>query len=110
GHAFEALAGYGELLHGEAVSIGMLCASRLAERRGLIGGDVTRRQQNLLQALKLPTKIPDKLLEQPREILARMQLDKKTESGILRFVLPTRLGYVELIAGIPDEDVLAALR
>src|SRR5206468_3515601 len=36
GHAFEALAGYGQLLHGEAVAIGMIHASRLAERRGLI--------------------------------------------------------------------------
>src|SRR5690606_34866041 len=35
-HAFEALAGYGELLHGEAVAIGMVCASRLAERLGRI--------------------------------------------------------------------------
>jgi 3-dehydroquinate synthase len=109
-HAFEALAGFGELLHGEAVSIGMLCASRLAARRGLISDEVTERQRNLLQRLKLPTSVPDGLLQRPMEIVARMQLDKKTESGILRFVLPTRLGNVELIAGIPDADVVAALR
>ncbi len=109
-HAFEALAGYGELLHGEAVSIGMICASRLAERRGLIGPDVTERQLHLLQALRLPTEVPEALLKEPGEIVARMQLDKKTEAGILRFVLPVRMGYVELIAGIPDVDIVAALR
>jgi 3-dehydroquinate synthase len=109
-HAFEALAGYGQLLHGEAVAIGMICASRLAERRGLIGSDVTHRQHDLLRALKLPTSVPDALLKNPQEIVSRMQLDKKTEAGILRFVLPVRMGYVELIAGIPDADVVAALR
>ena len=51
GHAFEALAGYGELLHGEAVAIGMVYASRLAERRGLIDASLTERQVALLQAL-----------------------------------------------------------
>lgn len=110
GHAFETLAGYGELLHGEAVSIGMLCASRLAAKRGLIDDEVTERQLRLLTALKLPVEIPAKLRDRPQEIVARMQLDKKTESGILRFVLPTRMGNVELIAGIPEVDVLAALR
>lgn len=108
-HAFEALSGYGELLHGEAVSIGMLCASRLAARRGLIGDEVTERQYKLLADLRLPTDVPQRLLYDPREILARMQLDKKTESGILRFVLPTRVGNVELIANLPDADVIAAL-
>jgi 3-dehydroquinate synthase len=109
-HAFEALAGYGELLHGEAVAIGMVCASRLAERRGLIDAAVTERQLKLLSALKLPTTVPPALQRNPAEIVARMQLDKKTETGILRFVLPTRMGHVELIAGVPEADVLAAMR
>lgn len=109
GHAFEALVGYGELLHGEAVAIGMICASRLAVRRGLISSDVTKRQQDLLEALQLPTMVPASLLKNPQEIVGRMQLDKKTEAGILRFVLPTRLGNVELIAGVPESDIVAAL-
>eukprot|EP00913_Durusdinium_trenchii_P008836 g8302.t1 len=43
-HAYEALAGYGELLHGEAVAIGMIDASRLAERLGRIPAELTSRQ------------------------------------------------------------------
>src|SRR5205085_1519895 len=43
-HAFETVAGYGAWLHGGAVAAGIVCASRLAERRGLIGPDVTGRQ------------------------------------------------------------------
>jgi 3-dehydroquinate synthase len=109
-HAFEALSGYGELLHGEAVAIGMVCASRLAERRGLIDAGITQRQLKLLQALHLPTAVPPGLLAREADVVARMQLDKKTEAGVLRFVLPTRLGHVELIAGVPEADIRGALR
>ena len=47
GHAFETLTGYGKLLHGEAVAIGMMCAARLAERLGRVDAAFTARQQAL---------------------------------------------------------------
>lgn len=104
-HAFEALCGYGELMHGEAVSIGMLYASRLAELRGLIGEDTTARQLNLLEALHIPT-----ALQNPREIgaddiIGKMYLDKKTVGGQLRFILPTKLGHVTTFSDVPESDV-----
>lgn len=108
-HAFEALCGYGELLHGEAVSIGMVCASQLAERRGFIDASVTERQQRLLAALKLPTRLPAGIRLSIDEIIERMRMDKKSIGGNLRFVLPLRMGYVETIANIPDADVRAIL-
>jgi 3-dehydroquinate synthase len=105
GHAFEAAGGYGAWLHGEAVAAGMVCASRLAERRGLVGPEVTARQRRLLEAFGLPAAPPplpaDALLE-------AMRIDKKAEAGRLRFVLPRRLGEVAL-ADIPEEDVRAVL-
>src|SRR5262249_22175574 len=52
-HAFETAAGYGGWLHGEAVAAGMVCASRLAERRGLIEHAVTERQRELPYQLGL---------------------------------------------------------
>ena len=45
-HAFEALSGYGKLLHGEAVAIGMVCAARLAERLGRVDAPFTARQRD----------------------------------------------------------------
>lgn len=108
-HAFEALCGYGQLLHGEAVAIGMVHASRLAERRGLVGGDCTARQVALLKALRLPTALPEGIQLSNDAILARMRLDKKTVSGSLRFVLPTRIGEVKTFGDIPESDVLAVL-
>lgn len=108
-HAFEALCGYGVLLHGEAVSIGMLCASRLAERRGLIDATVTQRQAELMGALGLPLTLPAGADIQAADAIARMRLDKKAVAGKLRFVLPTRMGHVETMANIPEEDVRAAM-
>lgn len=108
-HAFEALMGYGELQHGEAVAIGMVYASRLAERRGLIDESATRRQIELLEALGLPTELPDSARLDSDEVLDRMMLDKKTVAGQLRFVLPTTLGRVEVFKDVPESDVRAVL-
>ncbi|GAB5444544.1 MAG: 3-dehydroquinate synthase [Fuerstiella sp.] len=108
-HAFEALAGYGELLHGEAVSIGMVCGSRLAKQLGRIGDPEVRRQMDLLQAVQLPTEVPDNLRTRSDDILNCMQLDKKTVAGDLKFVLPDRIGHVETIGGIAASDVVACL-
>ena len=109
GHAFEALSGYGQLLHGEAVSIGMLYASRLAERRGLIGSDLTARQRSLLEALQLPIALPATATFSTEDVLARMQLDKKTVAGNLRFILPVKLGEVRTFADVHVSDVRAVL-
>ena len=111
GHAFEALSGYGELLHGEAVAIGMVYASRLAEQLGRIDAAMTQRQVKLLEALHLPTKLPSKSRWSSDDVIARMRLDKKSEAGKLRFVLPTRMGHVELVDGVDEalvQSVLAA--
>lgn len=96
-HAIETVSGYGKFLHGEAVSIGMVCASRLAELVGRIGGELTTRQVKLLTSLGLPTTMTGLDLE---ALMAAMQRDKKAEHGRLRFVLPSRLGHVELVGGV----------
>lgn len=105
-HAFEATTGYGVFLHGEAVAIGMVCASRLAQSMGRISTGTTERQRELLIALGLPVSLPDIDHE---EILSRMQHDKKAEHGRLRFVLPSRLGHVELVSDVDPAQVRAAL-
>jgi 3-dehydroquinate synthase len=109
GHAFEALCGYGQMLHGEAVAIGMIYASRLAERRGLIDGSLTARQLSLLKSLHLPTSLPLGVHLSADAVLARMRLDKKAVSGSLRFVLPTRIGEVKTFGDVPESDVRAVL-
>ena len=105
-HAFETLTGYGHLLHGEAVAIGMVAASRLAERLGRVEADLTARQENLLEALGLPTRVPEISAD---HVLRTMMHDKKVEHGHLRFVLPDRMGHVELVGNVSPDDVRAVL-
>jgi len=107
GHAMEVLAGYGEILHGEAVSIGMLCASRLAEKLGRVDAEFTDRQFELLQSLGLPVKVPMSDIDQ---IIEKMMNDKKVQHGKLRFVLPARMGKVELVGDVDPDDIRSSLR
>ena len=106
GHAFEALSGYGTLLHGEAVSIGICCAARLAEILGRVDKKFVERQRNLLNVLNLPIETPKLDAD---KILDSMMHDKKVEHGKLRFILPSRMGSVELVGNIESDDVRDAL-
>ena len=107
GHAFESLAGYGNLLHGEAVAIGMCSAARLAEIMGRVDENFVQRQRKLLETLQLPVRTPQL---DPDKILSAMMHDKKVQHGKLRFVLPSRLGSVELVDDVRAEDIRAALK
>jgi 3-dehydroquinate synthase len=105
-HALEAATGYESLLHGEGVAIGMLCASRLAERLGRIDPSLTKRQFDLLTALGLPTTLPQVSHE---ELVELMYHDKKADHGRLRFVLPTKMGHVELVDNVSEDEIRSAL-
>ena len=108
-HAFEAAAGYGTLLHGEAVAIGMARAARLARILGRIDGDLVARQDLLLGSFGLPTSAAAAGTTPADRLLALMARDKKTLDGRLRFVLPSRLGHVEIVADVPAAAVREAL-
>ncbi len=105
-HAFETVAGYGAWLHGEAVAAGMTCAARLAERRGLIPGEVAERQRQLLERFGLPTAPRPWTVE---DLLRTMRSDKKNVADRMRFVLPRRLGEVALFDDVPEEEVRRVL-
>jgi 3-dehydroquinate synthase len=105
-HAFETLTGYGQLLHGEGVAIGMNCAARLAQRLSRVDEEFVRRQHDLLTALGLPTQTPRLDAD---EMLAVMARDKKAAAGKIRFILPTGMGHVEMVGGVAEDDIRAAL-
>src|SRR3954471_9303208 len=106
GHAFEAGTNYEELLHGEGVAIGMMCAARLAERLKRVDAAFVDRQQKLLTQLGMSLDVPDVDRD---ELIELMYRDKKVERGKLRFVLPSRLGHVELVRDVPITEVEATL-
>ncbi len=106
-HAFETVAGYGAWRHGEAVAAGMVGESRLAERLGRIPLEVTARQVTLLTAFGLPTEpLPEWSVDALIEVMRR---DKKAVNGDLRFVLPSRMGAVEVVGNVPESLVREVL-
>jgi 3-dehydroquinate synthase len=106
GHAFEAATEYEELLHGEGVAMGMMCAARLAARKGRVDAAFVERQRRLLEAFGLPLTPPDVPSEELVELMYR---DKKVDRGKLRFILPSRMGQVECVGDVTTEDIVAAL-
>jgi 3-dehydroquinate synthase len=107
GHAIETESGYGNLLHGEAVAIGMLLAARLSVQLGMSNDADMQRLRALLQKFGLPTELPAHL--QAGALLDRMRLDKKNRAGALRLILWRGIGHAEIVEGVSDADVRSAL-
>jgi 3-dehydroquinate synthase len=107
GHAVEALAGYGGLLHGECVAIGMHAAARIAGALGLCAPALVARQQALLAAYGLDTAIPAGI--DPDAVLALTLRDKKVTARKVRWVLPTGIGSVVVRDDVPEATVRAVL-
>jgi shikimate kinase/3-dehydroquinate synthase len=103
GHALENASGYGELLHGEAVSLGMVAAAQLAHEAGMFSAEEMARQNKLLTRLGLPVVYRGSVRAQA--ILAATQLDKKVVGKRIRWVLPQRIGEV-IVTTLPDELVV----
>lgn len=102
GHAIEAIAGYGEFLHGEAISIGMVGSAKLGVMRG---ADVSLYEdtKRMLKALGLPTSLPEHLSTE--EIMSAMMHDKKFREGHMVFIIPTAIGEVTIAKDVRVEDV-----
>ncbi len=107
GHAIEAVTGYTDYLHGEAVSVGMMGAARIAEQMGLLDNEVVARQADVLRTLGLPLAAPGVSAD---AVMETMLLDKKVEAGRLRFVLLEGIGRPVLRGDVPGEIVREVVR
>lgn len=106
GHAIENLLGYGKWLHGEAVAVGLVLASRLSLKRQQISIHDHYRIEALLKNFQLPTELPQSL--SLNALIERMKIDKKVKQGKMRFVLLNALGSASLADDVTD-TVLAEL-
>jgi len=104
-HALETLLEYKGIRHGEAVAVGMVVASVVAEQMGLVAKEVTTRQEHLLERLGLPIKIKAEV----EEVLSLFYHDKKVKGGRLRFVLPRQIGEVIISDEVSEETLRKAL-
>jgi shikimate kinase/3-dehydroquinate synthase len=111
GHALEAECGYGaELLHGEAVAIGLGLAMELSSRMGLCGQEWPGRVREHMREIGLPARVA----QLPRRfvadaLLARMRTDKKARDGALRFVVSRGAGECLTADDVPEAMVRALL-
>jgi len=106
GHAIEAGAGYGQWLHGEAVAAGMVMASELSARLGLIGAREMERLRRLIERAGLPVRGPAMGAARMLELMA---VDKKSQAGQLRFVVLQSIGRAEVRGGVDEAMVGAAV-
>jgi len=114
GHALEAACGYdGRLLHGEAVSIGMVMAFELSAHMDLCTQDDVTRVENHLRAVGLPTRaaeISPRIRKTPAQLLDLMRRDKKVSGGKMNFVLVQDIGYAFVSSNVKESLVLDVLR
>ncbi|MER3494796.1 MAG: 3-dehydroquinate synthase [Mastigocladus sp. ERB_26_2] len=107
GHAVESLTGYTQVLHGEAVAIGMIAAGQIAVELGMWTQQQTQRQDVLIEKAGLPTKLPAGL--DIEAIIEALQIDKKVKAGKVRFVLPTQIGAVTVTDQVPADIIRQVL-
>ena len=91
GHAIEAAMRY-ELLHGEAVAIGMALEARLAEALEIAEPGTAQRIARVLEGYQLPVTRP--AAAEVGDLLAAMGHDKKNRDGGVRFALPRCIGEI----------------
>ena len=102
GHAIETITDYKRYKHGEAVSIGMVFAAKMASRMRICDKEVYKRIDRMCRLIGLDTTLPDMEFKDMWEILQR---DKKVVNEMVRFVVPLRLGEVKIIDDV-DRDIL----
>lgn len=105
GHAVETVMGFGVLLHGEAVAIGISAAARWSERILSLSAEDAKRIDALLTAFGLDISLPEC---DKGALLSAMCLDKKAETGGIRFVLLERIGKARVVRLEPEEMLEAA--
>ena len=104
GHAIENISGYGQWLHGEAVAVGMLMASKLAVENQLMDEELYVRLEALIKKFNLPSSVPIKLTAE--KLLNCMYRDKKNLDKKLQLVIPRKAGHSELMVWNDDQALL----
>lgn len=108
GHAIETVLGHGEILHGEAVAIGMVLALKLSKHLGLIEVSLIERTKALLQAFNLPIQLPQAC--STTALIEAMGRDKKKAGDTLRFILLESLGKAVIKDAVSLHDLEFTLK
>jgi 3-dehydroquinate synthase len=107
GHGIERAVNYHGILHGEAVSLGMVAAAEVSTRKAGLAQEQRQRVVDLLRKFGLPTQL---LKDFPREkIFEALKFDKKFVRGEIRFVVSPKIGSAYLSSSVTADDIRSAL-
>jgi 3-dehydroquinate synthase len=106
GHALEAVTGYRQLLHGEALGVGMVKAAALSVRHGFCDSASFNRVVALVRKAGLPVEMPPGVSLQ--NLIQAMEVDKKVAGGKIKFVMCEGIGKTRFHSLAPNE-ILTAL-
>lgn len=107
GHAVETHLGYGKMLHGQAVGLGMAIAAKLCVNRKLISQSECDTIYSLLEKAKLPITIP--LGMKGTDFMSHMHHDKKVKAGVIRYVLLKAIGTAFVASDVSDAEVISLI-
>ena len=107
GHGIEAAAGYGRLLHGEAISLGIAAACVLSEKHANLSSPASQQLLRALATFNLPLRLPSDISTQ--SIMESLSKDKKFSAGSIRFVLLRSLGDPFISRDITTGDIELAI-
>jgi 3-dehydroquinate synthase len=107
GHAIEAVAGYGRLLHGEAIALGMLSATEISRHLAGLSDSAAEEIRATIRRFELPMRLPEGITID--RVLETMFTDKKFVNGRIRFVVSPELGQATLSENVTIDDLKMGL-
>lgn len=107
GHAIEQATGYGPLLHGEAIAIGMVIEAAVGERIGVTTAGTSAFIGGCLAKSHLP--LSHSILKKSDLLVEAMRRDKKSSGGAIAMSLVTEIGKCKLVPAVPEEAIRAVL-
>lgn len=105
GHALESHLGYGKIRHGEAVALGMKCAGFISEKLGLI----SKEDNSILSKTISKLPLPDLPHINGNHLLPFIRTDKKSEKGVLNFVVLDGLGNAIISTNVTEDLIKQSL-
>lgn len=105
GHAVEVYYNF-DLSHGECVGIGMYAAVLIAEKKGLIDEKLVKKLEAMLEKYGFGIHIK---IKDCKELIETMKRDKKAKNGVIRFILPQKIGAVSCADDVSETEIMQAL-
>lgn len=102
GHAIEKISRY-EIKHGFAVAMGLVLATRMAKKLGMLEEDFLPELEEILEKYHLPTKMPENI--DMKDVMAAMKHDKKRDNVSLKLILPQKIGQV-CVKAVSEQELI----